>query len=163
MSAIYDLSCNDTMGNHMPLGDFRGKVLLFVNTATHCGFAPQLTELEALHQEYKDKGLVVVGLPCNQFGNQEPETNDTVAQVCQMNFGVTFRLTEKIDVNGANEHPLLTYLKAHSQSVLGKDIKWNFTKFLVSRDGETIMRYAPSKKPTALRSKIEELLAQTVS
>lgn len=163
MDTLYDITLQDTVGKRYSLNDFKGKVLLLVNTATRCGFAPQLTELEALHQEYKDKGLVVIGLPCNQFGNQEPETNDTVAQVCQMNFGVTFMLSEKLDVNGTNTHPLFNYLKDHSKSTLGKDVKWNFTKFLVSRDGTVIKRFAPSKSPAALRPQIEELLAQTVS
>lgn len=163
MDTLYGITLQDTVGKRYSLNDFKGKVLLLVNTATRCGFAPQLTELEALHQEYKDKGLVVIGLPCNQFGNQEPETNDTVVQVCQMNFGVTFMLTEKIEVNGPGTHPLFAYLKTHSRSMLGKDIKWNFTKFLVSRDGTVIRRFAPSKSPAALRPQIEELLSQTES
>lgn len=145
------------------MGDFRGNVLLLVNTATKCGFAPQFKELEALHQQYGQKGLVVVGFPCNQFGDQEPETNEDMAQVCELNFGVTFMLSEKLDVNGTNTHPLFNYLKDHSKSTLGKDVKWNFTKFLVSRDGTVIKRFAPSKSPAALRPQIEELLAQTVS
>ena len=156
--SLYDLSFKDTAGNKISLGEYRDKVLLFVNTATKCGFAPQLTELEALHKEFGSKGLVVIGFPCNQFAGQEPESNDTVVGVCQINFGVTFLLSEKIDVNGAGTHPIFAYLKSHSKSALGKDIKWNFTKFLVSKDGETIKRFAPSTTPTKIRPTIETLL-----
>lgn len=159
MNNLYDLTFNDTMGDQILLGDYRGKVLLFVNTATKCGFAPQLTELEAISNKYKDKGLVVVGFPCNQFAGQEPETNESVVEACKINFGVTFLLSEKIDVNGPNTHPVFKYLKSHSRSMLGKDIKWNFTKFLVSKDGETIRRFAPATKPEKLVPTIEKLLA----
>lgn len=150
----------DTMGTDVSLGDYRGKVLLLVNTATRCGFAPQLTELQALQDEYGSRGLVVMGFPCDQFAGQEPETNETVVGVCQMNFGATFLLSEKIEVNGAGTHPVFAYLKLHSKSALGKDIKWNFTKFLVSPDGETIRRYAPATSPAKLRPAIETLLTQ---
>lgn len=156
--SLYDLSFKDTQGNDVLLSDYRGKVLLLVNTATRCGFAPQLTELQALQDEYGSRGLVVIGFPCDQFAGQEPETNETVVGVCQMNFGVTFLLSEKIEVNGAGRHPVFEYLKTHSKSALGKDIKWNFTKFLVSPDGETIRRYAPATSPTKLRPAIETIL-----
>lgn len=146
------------MGEKIPLGELRGKVLLLVNTATKCGLAPQFKELEQLHQDYKEQGLVVMGFPCNQFAGQEPETNESMAEVCEVNFGVTFPLSEKVEVNGPSTHPVFKYLKDHSSSALGKDIKWNFTKFLVSKDGTTIQRYAPTTKPMALRSKIEQLL-----
>lgn len=155
---IYDLRFKDTSGSEISLGDYRGKVLLLVNTATRCGFAPQLTELQTLQDEYGRQGLVVIGFPCNQFASQEPETNETVVQVCQQNFGVTFLLSEKIEVNGAGTHPVFAYLKSHSKSALGKDIKWNFTKFLVSPDGETIRRYAPATSLAKLRPKIQHLL-----
>lgn len=158
MNTLYDLSFKDTKGNEISLGDFRGKVLLLVNTATKCGLAPQFEGLEKLHQEYKDKGLVVIGFPCNQFAGQEPETNETVAQVCQINFGVTFTLSEKIDVNGPGTHPIFAYLKSHSKSALGKEIKWNFTKFLVARDDEQITRFAPTTTPESIRAHIEKLL-----
>ena len=157
--SLYDLTFKDTVGNEISLGDYRGKVLLLVNTATKCGLAPQFLELEALHEEYGSKGLVVIGFPCDQFAGQEPETNETVVGVCQINFGVTFLLSEIIDVNGAGTHPVFAYLKSHSKSALGKDIKWNFTKFLVSPDGETIHRYAPTTVPAKLRPTIETLLA----
>lgn len=158
MNNLYDLTFNDTMGEKISMGDYRGKVLLLVNTATKCGFAPQLTELEAISQKYKDKGLVVIGFPCNQFAGQEPETNESVVEACKINFGVTFLLSEKIEVNGPNTHPLYVYLKSHSKSMLGKDIKWNFTKFLVSPDGETIARFASATKPEKLIPRIETLL-----
>lgn len=160
MNTLYDLSFKDTKGNVVSLGDFRGKALLLINTATKCGFAPQFKELEALHQQYGKDGLVVIGFPCNQFGNQEPETNESMAQVCELNFGVTFMLSEKLDVNGPNTHPLFKYLKQHSKSALGKDLKWNFTKFLVSRDGKTIRRFAPATTPKSLQPKVERLLAE---
>ncbi len=157
MNSFYELAFKDTTGKETSLGDYKDKVLLLVNTATKCGLAPQFTELEALWQEYKDKGLVVIGFPSNQFA-QEPEANDTVVEACQMNFGVTFPLSEKIEVNGPNTHPVFAYLKANSKSMLGKEIKWNFTKFLVSRDGETIKRFAPTTKPESFRADIESMI-----
>lgn len=158
MLTFYDLSFQDTFEREVPLSEFRGNVLLLVNTATKCGLAPQFKELEKLHQDYKDQGLVVIGFPSDTFA-QEPESNETVASVCEVNFGVTFMLSEKIGVNGENTHPVFRYLKEHSNSALGKDIKWNFTKFLVSKDGKTIRRYAPTTKPEKLRATIEQLLS----
>jgi glutathione peroxidase len=158
MDSIYDVSLKDSYGDKLSLADFKGKVLLLVNTATKCGLAPQFRELEELHQDYKDKGLVVIGFPSDTFA-QEPESNETMAEACEVNFGVTFMLTEKIEVNGPNTHPVFNYLKDHSNSALGKDIKWNFTKFLVSRDGKTIKRFAPTTSPDSIRGKIEKLLA----
>lgn len=158
MQSYDKLTFKDTHGVVVSMASFQGKALLLVNTATQCGFAPQLRELEALHQVYKDKGLVVIGFQCNQFGGQEPESNETVVDVCQRNFGVTFLLSEKVDVNGPTTHPVFAYLKAHSRSAFGKDIKWNFTKFLVSPDRTTIRRYAPATSPMKLRPVIEKLL-----
>ncbi len=158
MTTIYDLSFKYTTGREISLGEFKDKVILIVNTATKCGLALQFEGLEQLHQDYKGKGLVVIGFPCDQFAGQEPETNETMVRVCQLNFGVTFQLSEKIDVNGPNTHPIFKYLKDHSKSALGKDIKWNFTKFLVSRDGRTIKRFAPTTEPEAMRQSIEKLL-----
>lgn len=158
-SDIYSYSFNLSTNKLILLNEFQGKVLLLVNTATKCGLAPQFKELEELHQDYKDKGLVVIGFPSDTFA-QEPEENETMAGVCELNFGVTFLLSEKVDVNGPNTHPIFKYLKEHSNSSLGKDIKWNFTKFLVSRDGTTIKRYAPTTKPSALRADIEKFLAE---
>lgn len=158
MTTIYDLSFKDTTGREISLGEFKYEVVLIVNTATKCGLAPQFEGLEQLHQDYKGKGLVVIGFPCDQFAGQEPETNETMVRVCQLNFGVTFQLSEKIDVNGPNTHPIFKYLKDHSKSALGKEIKWNFTKFLVSSDGRTIKRFAPTTEPEAMRQSIEKLL-----
>lgn len=159
MNDIYTLSFRDTMGEVISLRGFRGKVLLLVNTATKCGLAPQFKELEALYQRYKDQGLVVIGFPCDQFAGQEPETNDALVSVCKRDFGVTFLLSEKIMVNGPHTHPVFRYLKDHSNATLGKEIKWNFTKFLVARDGKKIRRFAPTTSPTSLASDIETLLA----
>lgn len=158
MTTIHKLSFKDTTGREISLGKFKDKVILIVNTATKCGLAPQFEGLEQLHQDYKDKGLVVIGFPCDQFAGQEPETNETMVRVCQLNFGVTFQLSEKIHVNGPNTHPIFKYLKDHSKSAIGKEIKWNFTKFLVSRDGRTIKRFAPTTEPEAMRQSIEKLL-----
>ena len=160
MSTIYDITFLDTEGHEVALETYRDKVLLLVNTATRCGLAGQFEQLEALHQEYKDSGLVVIGFPCDQFMGQEPETNESMVGVCKRNFGVSFLLSEKIDVNGKHEHPLFTYLKQHSKSSLGGVIKWNFTKFLVSRDGQTIERFAPTTEPDAMRSRIKAALDQ---
>ena len=157
--SLYDLSFNDTAGNIISMQQFQGQVLLLVNTATKCGLAPQFVDLEKLHQEYKDKGLTVIGFPCNQFAGQEPESNETVVNVCQINYGVTFLLSEKIDVNGENTHPVFTFLKEHANSgILGDAIKWNFTKFLVSADGLTIKRYAPTTNPMDIKKDIELFL-----
>jgi glutathione peroxidase len=158
MDSIYDVSIKDSYGKELSLADFKGNVLLLVNTATKCGLAPQFKELEKLHQDYKDKGLVVIGFPSDTFA-QEPESNESMAEACEVNFGVTFMLSEKIDVNGPNTHPVFSYLKEHSNSALGKDIKWNFTKFLVSRDGKIIKRFAPTTKPEKLCATIEKFLA----
>ena len=157
--SFYDLSFNDTAGNAVSMQQFQGQVLLLVNTATKCGLAPQFVDLEKLYQEYKDKGLTVIGFPCNQFAGQEPETNETVVNVCQINYGVSFLLSEKIEVNGKNTHPVFTYLKEHAHSgLLGEAIKWNFTKFLVSADGLTINRYAPTTSPMDIKEDIEGFL-----
>lgn len=154
MSTLYDLEFNDTAGNTISLSDYSGKVLLLVNTATKCGLAPQFEELETLHQEFQDQGLVVIGFPCDQFMGQEPETNGTMVQMCKKNFGVTFLLSEKILVNGKSTHPVFDYLKKETKSSLGTAIKWNFTKFLVSRDGKTVERFAPTVTPSSMRDQI---------
>lgn len=158
MSTLYDLEFKDTAGNNISLSEYRDKVLLLVNTATKCGLAGQFKELEALHQELGSKGLVVIGFPCDQFMGQEPETNETMVQMCQKNFGVTFLLSEKIDVNGKATHPVFNYLKRETKSSLGSAIKWNFTKFLVSSDGHAVERFAPTVQPAAMRERILELL-----
>ncbi|MEW6515389.1 MAG: glutathione peroxidase [candidate division FCPU426 bacterium] len=156
---FYDLSFRDTIGRTLNLSEYKGKVVLVVNTATKCGLAPQFVELEQLHQKYKDHGLVVLGFPCNQFLGQEPETNKTVVQVCKVNFGVTFQLSGLIDVNGKKTHPVFAYLKkALPGGPFGGRIKWNFTKFLISRDGKPFKRYAPAVRPLQIEGDIVKLL-----
>ncbi len=158
--SIYSFSLKTSEGEALNFSDYQGKVLLLVNTATKCGLAPQFEELEALLKKYKDKGLVVIGFPCDHFMGQEPETNETMAGVCQINFGVTFPLSEKISVNGVSTHPLFVYLKKELRGGwFSNRIKWNFTKFLVGRDGVPYKRYAPTIKPLAIEGDIEKLLA----
>lgn len=157
--SIYSFSLKTSEGEVLNFSDYQDKVLLLVNTATKCGLAPQFEELEALHKKYNDKGLVVIGFPCDQFMGQEPETNETMAGVCQINFGVTFPLSEKINVNGTDTHPLFVYLKKELRGGwFSNRIKWNFTKFLVGRDGVPYKRYAPTIKPFATEGDIEKLL-----
>jgi glutathione peroxidase len=158
--SIYNFSFKSSEGKEISLSEYKDKVILIVNTATKCGLAPQFEELETLHKKYGEKGLVVLGFPCNQFMGQEPESNETVAGVCKINFGVTFLLSEKIEVNGKTAHPLFVYLKKELKGgVFGSTIKWNFTKFLVARDGTPYKRYAPEVKPLSFESDIEKLLA----
>lgn len=159
MSTIYDFSAKDLSGNNVDFSDFKDKVLLIVNTASKCGFTPQFEGLEKLHQQYKDQGLVVIGFPCNQFGSQDPGSNDEIGAFCQKNYGVDFLMMEKIDVNGNNEHPLYTWLKKQEGGFLTDGIKWNFTKFLVNSQGEVVERYAPTTKPESIESDIVKLLA----
>jgi len=151
---FYTLQAKKPNGEILEMKDFKGKNVLIVNTATKCGLAPQFEGLEALHQKYKDKGLVVLGFPSAQFMNQEPETNETVEQACKINHGVSFQLTEKVDVNGKNEHPVYTYLKSKKGGFWGNKIKWNFTKFLVDKNGNVVERYAPTTKPEAIEKDI---------
>lgn len=160
MKNIYELSFRDTTGATRLMSEFQGKVLLIVNTATRCGLAPQFVELEKLHQKYRDQGLVVIGFPCDQFQHQEPETNETMAQVCQVNFGVTFLLAEKISVNGPDTHPVFVYLKNSVRTWWFKHIKWNFTKFLVNKQGIPVARFAPIFLPQNIESSIQKLLSE---
>ncbi len=155
---FYALSVKNPQGKEMKMEDYKGKVLLIVNTATKCGLAPQFDGLETLHQKYKDQGLVILGFPCNQFLGQEPESNETVEETCKINFGVTFPLTEKIKVNGSDTHPVFKYLKKVKGGLLTSAIKWNFTKFLVDQDGYPVERYAPKTEPKEIEAKIKELL-----
>ena len=141
-------------------GLLEGKVVLVVNTATRCGLTPQLEGLEQLYNKYKDKGLVVLGFPCNQFANQEPESNENMEQVCKLNFGVTFPLMEKIDVNGPRTHPIFRLLKRRLGGLFGSRIKWNFTKFLIDQTGLPVKRFAPVTKPAAIDPYIQKLLAR---
>jgi len=157
-SEFYTLQAKKPNGEILEMKDFKGKNVLIVNTATKCGLAPQFEGLEALHQKYKDKGLVVLGFPSAQFMNQEPETNETVEQACKINHGVSFQLTEKVDVNGKNEHPVYTYLKSKKGGFWGNKIKWNFTKFLVDKNGNVVERYAPTTKPEAIEKDILKII-----
>ena len=158
--AFYTQEINTPNGETIKMNDFKGKVVLIVNTATQCGLTPQFDGLEKLHQTYKDQGLVVLGAPCNQFGGQEPLSNETMSETCRINHGVTFQLTEKIDVNGSNTHPLFVYLKRKLGSWLGSKIKWNFTKFLIEQNGKPFKRFAPTTKPETIEKYIQELLSK---
>jgi len=157
---FYDITFRDSFGSTISMSEFRGQVVLIVNTATKCGLAGQFKELEELHQKYKDKGLVVIGFPSDQF-KQEPETNETMVKACLINFGVTFLISEKINVNGKDTHPLFVYLKKELPGgMLGSSIKWNFTKFLVSKDGVPFKRYSPTTTPTEIEGDIVKLLGR---
>lgn len=159
-TSIYDFEALQMNGQSVPLSQYRGKVLLIVNTASACGFTPQFGGLEELHKEYAGQGLVVLGFPCNQFGAQDPGSNDEIAGFCQLNYGVSFPMMAKIDVNGTNASPLYQWLTAEAPGLLGsKAIKWNFTKFLVGKDGQVIRRYAPQDAPKKLAGDIEAALA----
>jgi glutathione peroxidase len=156
---FYDLEVLKPNGTTIKMSDFKDKVILVVNTATQCGLTPQFEGLEKLNQDYKEKGLVVIGFPCNQFMSQEPLTNETMEEVCKVNHGVTFQLTEKIDVNGKNSHPVFKYLKGELRGGLfGKKIKWNFTKFLINKDGKAVKRYSPTTKPENITQDILKYL-----
>lgn len=158
-ASIYGFSAQRLDGNPQSLGDYAGKVMLIVNTASHCGFTPQYKGLEELYQRYRERGLVVLGFPCNQFGAQEPGSEAEIGSFCEKNYGVSFPMFAKIDVNGDDAHPLYRYLKQQARGLLGSEaIKWNFTKFLVDRDGAVIERYAPATAPAALADDIEKLL-----
>ena len=160
MATIYDYKALTSAGKELDFAQFKGKVLLIVNTATKCGLSGQFNGLEELHQKYKEEGLVVIGFPCNQFANQEPGNDEQVASTCQLNFGVTFQIMKKIDVNGENAHEIFKYLKSETKGLLGSKIKWNFTKFLISRDGKTIKRYAPTTVPAKVEKDIQQMLKQ---
>ncbi len=156
---FYDLSVRKPNGENIDFKDLHGKVVLVVNTATKCGLAPQFDGLEALHQRYKDQGLVILGFPCDQFAGQEPETNDTVEETCKLNFGVTFQLTEKVKVNGNETHPVFQFLKGKLGGWFGSGIKWNFTKFVVDKQGKPIKRFSPTTTPDKMEALIKRLLA----
>ena len=159
MSSIYDFAAETIDGRPAPLSDYRGKVLLIVNVASKCGFTRQYAGLEELYRRYRDRGLVVLGFPCNQFGGQEPGDEQEIASFCSLTYEVDFPLMRKIDVNGPKAHPLYSFLKKQKKGVLGSEgIKWNFTKFLVDRSGRLVDRYAPTVEPKALEGAIEALL-----
>ena len=156
---IYEFAVNKLNGEPVNLRDFAGKVVLIANTASKCGFTPQYRELEALYAKYRERGLEVLGFPCNQFGQQEPGDADAIGSFCEKNYGVSFPIFEKIAVNGDAAHPLYRYLKSAASGIFGSEsIKWNFTKFLVGRDGRVVRRYAPFTKPFSIAADIERLL-----
>ncbi|MBO1306527.1 glutathione peroxidase [Enterococcus sp. 669A] len=156
---IYDFTIEQTDGSTKAMTDYQDTVLLIVNTATGCGFTPQYEGLQKLYEAYQEKGFEVLDFPCNQFGNQAPGSNEDVATFCQLNYQTTFQTFGKIDVNGENENPLYTYLKTAQGGLLNKDIKWNFTKFLIDRQGKVVKRYAPQTKPEEIAEDIEALLS----
>jgi len=159
MSTLYDFTVNDIHGKPVALDRYKGKVLLVVNTASECGFTPQYKGLEALYEKYRAKGLEVLGFPCNQFGGQEPGSEAAIEQFCEVNYGVTFPLFAKVDVNGDHAAPVYRYLKASKPGLLGTEaIKWNFTKFLVDREGRVVARYAPKETPESIAPAIEKVL-----
>jgi len=158
---FYEFEVNTPQGKKLKMSEFKGKAVLVVNTATQCGLTPQFEGLEKLHQTYKDQNLVVIGFPCNQFGGQEPESNENMENVCEINHGVTFQLTEKINVNGSETHPIFVFLKGELRGLLGKKIKWNFTKFLISPEGIPLKRFAPTTKPFKIEKDIKKVLKLT--
>lgn len=160
MTTVYDFTAEKLEGGEQSLSEYAGKVLLIVNTASKCGFTPQFEGLEKLFEQYKDQGLVVLGFPCNQFAKQDPGANSEIGEFCQRNYGVTFPMFAKIDVNGSSAHPLYLYLTKEVKGFLGLSaIKWNFTKFLIGRDGQVLDRYAPTTKPADIAKDIEKALA----
>ena len=159
MTTIADFTVTTNRGEELDLSDKKGKVLLVVNTASKCGFTPQYDGLEALFQQFKDRDFEVLGFPCNQFGNQEPGNADEIAEFCKLNFGVTFPLMEKVEVNGPGASPLFDWMKGEAKGLMGTTaVKWNFTKFLIDRDGNVVKRFGPSDKPEAIARHIEKLL-----
>jgi len=155
---FYALSASTPQGRPVSMADYSGKVVLVVNTATQCGLTPQFEGLEKLYTTYKDQGLVILGFPCNQFGSQEPLANEVMEETCKLNHGVTFPLFEKIEVNGPGTHPVFRYLKGRLGGLFGNRIKWNFTKFLIDRNGKPVKRFAPITKPEAIGPQIKKLL-----
>lgn len=154
MSTFHELAATSLSGQLIPMADYAGKLVLVVNTASHCGFTPQYTGLESLYQEYAAQDLVVLGFPCNQFGKQEPGGAEEIAQTCYINYGVSFPMFGKVEVNGASAHPVFRYLKAELPGVLGGRINWNFTKFLIGRDGKPLRRFAPFSTPEKMKAVI---------
>ncbi|MDR3528635.1 MAG: glutathione peroxidase [Rhizomicrobium sp.] len=158
MTTLYDFSAPTLSGDEIRLKDFAGQVVVVVNTASKCGFTPQYAGLESLYQTYKSRGLVVLGFPCNQFGAQEPGSADDIAAFCAINYGVTFPVFAKVDVNGAQAHPLFSYLTKALPGWMGRRVRWNFTKFLIARDGTPLRRFAPTTEPQRLALHIDEAL-----
>ncbi len=163
MNTIYDLSATSNHGEQIDFSTFRGRPMLIVNTASKCGFTPQYDGLQGLHERYGPQGLVVIGFPCNGFASQEPLDDAGIEEFCRINFGVTFPLTTKIEVNGKGTHPVFAFLKERAGGKLGTAVKWNFTKFLVGPDGTSVKRYAPNTEPAKLVGDIELLLADAAA
>lgn len=155
---FYDFKAKKINGQEINMEDFKGKIVVVVNTASKCGLTPQFKELEELYQGYKDKGVEILGFPCNQFAKQDSGSNEEIHEFCQLNYGVSFNMFEKIDVNGKNAHPLYQYLKNESKGLLSKEIKWNFTKFLIDDQGNVVKRYAPTVSPLKIKNDIEDIL-----
>lgn len=158
-AAFYQFEAKSLQGKTIQMSNYRGKMVLVVNTASKCGLTPQFEGLEALYQKYKDKGLVILGFPCNQFANQEPGDEKSISEGCVLNYGVSFQMFAKVDVNGADAHPIYKYLKSQLRGILVSRIKWNFTKFLVDKDGKPLKRFSPTTKP----EKIDAYLAKYLS
>jgi glutathione peroxidase len=155
---FYKLSAKSLQGKETPMHDFKGKTVLIVNTASKCGLTPQYEGLQKLYEKYHDQGLTILGFPCNQFANQEPGDEKSIADGCLINYGVTFPMFSKVDVNGKNTHPVFSYLKEKLPGTIGKTIKWNFTKFLIDKDGNPVKRFAPTTKPEGIGNYIEKML-----
>ena len=155
---IYDFKATKMNGQEVSMEEYKGKVVVIVNTASKCGFTPQFEELEEMYKEYKEQGFEILGFPCNQFKSQDPGNNEEINNFCQLNYGVTFTMFEKIDVNGEDAHPLYKFLQNETKGLLGGKIKWNFAKFLINRDGEVSERYAPTTAPVKMKKDIEKLL-----
>lgn len=157
--SLFDIEVKTISGETKTMGDYQGKVLLIVNTASKCGFTPQFEGLQKLYGDFHEQGLEVLGFPCNQFLSQDPGSNDEISQFCSLNYGVDFPMFAKLEVNGPDTHPLFQYLKSRAKGVMGSErIKWNFTKFLINREGDVVKRYPPTAKPEELRSDVEQLL-----
>lgn len=155
---FYDFKAKKINGEESQMNEYEGKVVLIVNTASKCGFTPQFKELEEIYKDYKDQGLEILGFPCNQFASQDPGSSQEISEFCSLNYGVTFTMFEKIDVNGEGAHPLYNYLKSQATGLFNKEIKWNFTKFLIDTNGNVVKRYSPTTKPSKLKIDIERLL-----
>ncbi len=156
--SIYTFEALDIKGNHVSLKDYQDKTLLIVNTASKCGFTPQYAGLEKMYQKYKDRGLVVLGFPCNQFGKQESGSSSEISEFCEINYGVTFPIFDKVDVNGKHAHPLFEYLKSKLGGFLGSRIKWNFTKFVIDKNGNPVKRFSPMTKPEDMEKFVKKIL-----
>lgn len=159
---IYDITVSDAKGNDVSLSTYKGKTMLIVNTASKCGFTPQYDDLQDLYEKLRDKGFEVLAFPCDQFANQEPGTNEEIQKFCEINFGLTFPVFAKIEVNGPNAHPLYKFLREQNSGFGGDAIKWNFTKFLVNKEGEVVGRYAPATKPARIAPVLERLLGKSM-